>query len=357
MSADPKRLEWIDAVKGASILLIVFYHTIIFCLDEQFLGDLYSHRILVILATVLVPLRVPLFFLVSGFLAASAIDRKSWGSVFHGRIANISWIYLVWFILQWITALLVFHLGNPDIMPRDPAFNLATLTHDFLTGESATWYLYALVLYFIFSKIIHHSKIILVGLAVVASIYADTFIESWNLRSIGQNIIFFVAGYAFKEQINSRFKAFSTPRFLATTLISLLLLGLASKFSLMRAPGFRMVLAFMMIFAAIDLLSLLSRYFKMTLLKRIGQNTLPVYVIHFILIQIIIQLIDTLNVYEPVGEQGVLGEAIIIILPFLLTALISIMCLTLHKWLMSGPGSILFTLPHRPSTGKLPARE
>ena len=233
MSADPKRLEWIDAVKGASILLIVFYHTIIFCLDEELLGSLYSHKILTMLAMALVPLRVPLFFLVSGFLAASAINKRSWSEVFHGRIANILWIYLVWFILQWLVALLLFNTGNPDVLPREPALSLITLFHDFFTAESATWYLYALVLYFIFSKLMHHSKIILVALAVAITIYADTFIDSWNIRSIGQNVIFFVAGYVFKDQISLRFKSFSAPRFLFTTILSIILLGLAAKFGLM----------------------------------------------------------------------------------------------------------------------------
>ena len=46
------------------------------------------------------PLRMTLFFLLSGIFASSSIDRP-WRSVFRKRVGSPYYLYVVWLLLQW----------------------------------------------------------------------------------------------------------------------------------------------------------------------------------------------------------------------------------------------------------------
>ncbi|MDP2013599.1 MAG: acyltransferase family protein, partial [Actinomycetota bacterium] len=67
------RIEWMDLVKGTTVLLVVLFHSVIH-LDaiskEDNVTSVWSTSM-----NVLEPMRMPLFFMVSGMLAAGAVSR------------------------------------------------------------------------------------------------------------------------------------------------------------------------------------------------------------------------------------------------------------------------------------------
>ena len=61
-----KRIGYIDALRGFTMLLVVFAHVELFCLDihmeESLIGSIF------------ITFRMPMFFFISGFIAYKAIN-------------------------------------------------------------------------------------------------------------------------------------------------------------------------------------------------------------------------------------------------------------------------------------------
>ena len=97
-AAAPTRLGWADIAKGASIVLVVLHHAT----TKQYDLSVPAHLapiadVWTTLTHALKPVRMPLFFLVSGFFAAKAVHRP-WPSVTR-RISTSAYLYVVWLLL------------------------------------------------------------------------------------------------------------------------------------------------------------------------------------------------------------------------------------------------------------------
>ena len=68
-----RRIEWIDLVKAVSVLLVVFMHASNTLVDLA--GPSGVTAVLQHINHLLEPMRMPVFFLVSGMLASSAVHR------------------------------------------------------------------------------------------------------------------------------------------------------------------------------------------------------------------------------------------------------------------------------------------
>ncbi|MGJ7440263.1 acyltransferase family protein [Aquipuribacter sp. MA13-6] len=140
------RYEWVDVAKALSIVLVVAYHvgvqargTVLAGVSSPWVTTWLD------LNAVLTPVRMPLFFLVSGLLAAGAV-RRPWGAALRGRLSHQLWPYALWtvpFGLVWVYA----------VFPTDKrswfSYNLEMLP----LGGLAYWYLYALALFFVVAKL------------------------------------------------------------------------------------------------------------------------------------------------------------------------------------------------------------
>jgi uncharacterized membrane protein YcfT len=69
MPQEKTRIDWLDIAKGMSIILVVIYHTHLYHDFHEIAPDLYAR-----ISGIMTPIRMPLFFTVSGFLAASAVQ-------------------------------------------------------------------------------------------------------------------------------------------------------------------------------------------------------------------------------------------------------------------------------------------
>ena len=143
----PQRIVWPDAAKAACIVLVVLFHT-----TTKHYGDLPWHvpdRLLFLWSVVTVglrPIRMPLFFLISGWFAARAL-RRPLREVFERRVATHYWVYLVWLLLT--TA---FFAVGPSDFPVFRADDLSGLLLALVLGWTSMWYLYALPVYFLLAR-------------------------------------------------------------------------------------------------------------------------------------------------------------------------------------------------------------
>ncbi|WP_162458324.1 acyltransferase family protein [Pseudactinotalea terrae] len=141
---DTGRLVWIDIAKALAIVLVVQYHvathaSAVFAGLSGWAWELWSE-----LAQVLIPVRMPAFFVVSGVLAANALTRR-WRDVFRPRYAAILWPFLIWSVL--LTVLIALRgADNPwaAILERLPRI---------LQGGDGYWYLSTLVLFFTICRV------------------------------------------------------------------------------------------------------------------------------------------------------------------------------------------------------------
>jgi hypothetical protein len=129
-----QHVQWADAAKGVCIILVVAWHVglpvpgLWGTLGEQFL-----------------PLRMPLFFAISGLFAANAVHRP-WRAVARGRIAGFLYLYALWLLIHTVVL-----ASTPDF-PTDRATSALGLVAQLTITPSNLWYLYALALYCTLAK-------------------------------------------------------------------------------------------------------------------------------------------------------------------------------------------------------------
>lgn len=132
------RVDWADIAKAFSIVGVVLLHVTgefgrELCLPRD--GDCSPWAAV---NRALTPLRVPLFFAVSGFFAAAAI-RRPWRQVLGPRILNQLYVYLLW------TALALTLLA---LVGAEPWHRLGAGMGRAWLGYGDYWYVFALAVFF-----------------------------------------------------------------------------------------------------------------------------------------------------------------------------------------------------------------
>src|SRR3954471_9658796 len=88
-----QRLAWPDLARGLCMVLVVLLHS-----DHALRHIDESDEHLHLLNELLVPLRQPLFFLISGVLGAGVLSRGARGVLVH-RVGRYLWLLVLWWAL------------------------------------------------------------------------------------------------------------------------------------------------------------------------------------------------------------------------------------------------------------------
>lgn len=333
------RLEWVDLVKSVSVLLVVLMHFVLTLLDvtdSPVTGFWHG------LITVLEPLRMPTFFVVSGMLAAGAVSR-GW-STSRRRTLGTAYLYIVWSALLFVTVIAV-----AWSMPANGA--LPTFLGELLFPSDGYWFLYALILYFVIAKLARHQPSwIVVGLAGVLSLFRTQTVEFVNttieplhspgmLSAVALNLVFFLFGVHYKGIILRIADAARWP-------IVLVVGSLAITLSVMRFEdidrwaNWYLLLSGLWITTGVMLARLLVNWRSpRRFAAYLGVRTLPIFVIQFPLLQIT-------RAWLADAQPGILETtAGQVLYPLVATALVAAVGVGVYTAVQSTVLRYLFTAP------------
>lgn len=347
MSTAPRQeVLWINTLKGGCILLVVLHHTIIttFAPSLHYLSaGLLPGEWWVTFNKYLSPLRMPAFFFVSGLLASGSVIKKSWREVFTKKFSNILYLYLLWGVIQWLSIhYIATHIGERLSATKNAAY--ADSPQEFvkllLLSMTSLWYLYALAGFFLVTKLFHRQRMALVGLAILGSYAAQlSLIPGWGPASVAQNYLYFLLGVFFSQVLIdiSRLE-----RQHLLLLAAIAALGVAHHFAGSYKNPFYSLLT---IVFGIVLCRLLNERFNMGWLNWIGRNTLQIYVLHRIFIELL--GLSTLAFALHYGWFGnrVFSWAWALLMPLCGVAVCVTVSLLVWSLLNRGPGRMLFVYP------------
>jgi uncharacterized membrane protein YcfT len=141
------RLAWADMAKAISILLLVFWTV---AGDAVHLNEL------------LIFVRMPLFFFVSGLFAYRAIVAADLGAFLRDKIGNLVYLYALWIGVLFLTTELVAHLWWGAAI--DPLRQLRI----FWDPIFSIWFLYALAIAFLLARALRRVPVWIVLAGAVA---------------------------------------------------------------------------------------------------------------------------------------------------------------------------------------------
>jgi uncharacterized membrane protein YcfT len=331
-AAGSSRQAWADVAKGACILLVVLHHLVHKQLDFVVpLGHEQWQDAWATATWALKPIRMPLFFLVSGFFAAGALQRP-WADV-RRRVLTPAWLYAVWLLV-----LSGFYLVE-TATPAHRVTTLEELARQVVLPATSMWFLYAMTAYFLLARLLRGlppGPVLAVAAALSASV-SWWGLEGNNEIAFLSHFVYFAAGAWFPAHV----------RRVAAAGLSLRALGLAYG-----AATTVVILAPMPLSASVLLLALLGVPLGIAVAERLsstaaagplawlGRRTLQVYVLHLIVIGVLAHV--PMRIGPEPGPFEVLAFAAY---PLVATVAVTGACLLAHRALLESGMRWLFRAP------------
>ncbi|WP_158268639.1 acyltransferase family protein [Corynebacterium yudongzhengii] len=292
MAATKQRLAWPDVAKGISILGVVLLHLTIAVPDAQNSFLAQANRILD-------PLRMPLFFLISGFFSAKIL-KFSFRELFTRRL----WFFLVPYTI-WVPVEVRLKMYETSAVFDSEMPALASVIGNVLLGVNMAWFLYALVWFNIFLWAVRK----LPSWAGFALSFSPLLTLPWHFdyHMFGKAVLYlpiFVFGCCARRYLRTFAERCLHPTYLAGTAV-LYAVGLAvfigwARFRennelILPWPSFgaetidtpaielpvRLITQFLMLAAGITLAVVVAKIPLISpALQFIGRHTLPVYIGH-----------------------------------------------------------------------------
>lgn len=327
------RLAWLDVAKGGCIVLVVLHHVITKYLPVITPPDL-SEVVAAweALTWAVKPVRMPVFFVISGFFAANAIARP-WPQVLR-RVVGPYYLYLVWLAIY-----VVFYRIETRV-EANRITGSRDLVTDLVLAETSMWFLFALAAYFVLAKLLRRCdpRLVIAGAALVALWTGWSGIEETNKASVLSHFVFFALG-AFYPRLLGAAAAWGRDRIGAlgvvylAVFVALEAIGLPWSVTLLGASVVGIPMGLALAARAGDAPTLSAG------LSWLGARTLRIYVLHFALIGVL------LHVPFRVQSSGSDGALLAAMMPALATALIIAGCLGLHRAAVYYGGAALFRTP------------
>ncbi|MBP2707519.1 acyltransferase family protein [Microbispora sp. RL4-1S] len=352
-----EREVWADVAKGACIPLVVLWHVV----TKHYLRiDWHAWPVpgaWGALTEQLVPLRMPLFFTVSGMFATGAVNRP-WRGLLRSKTARWLYLYAVWLLIH--TALLAPAPGFGTARARDLGELLGQLT----VTPSNLWYLYALALYFPIAKATRRlpgSLVTAAALALSAATAAGVLETPGDRGGVYANLFFFLAGARFRPLIERLVATATTRRLLLTAAAYGTALAATAVAGARTWPG---VWPAVCVLATVFGLTAAARVARVEqveqvagvarrpwparALARLGRTTLPVYVLHMPLLALLdLALTGPLSAVARLSTPPAVRVLVAAGEPVVVTALLVGLCLALHRVLLRAGARWLFDLPRR----------
>jgi uncharacterized membrane protein YcfT len=336
------RKTWADAAKGFAIIAVVFVHVVGKDFDTLPVHGTVDSAF-GLLNDALTPLRMPLFFAISGYFAAAAIGRR-WRVVLVGKSLNFYYLYLLWLTIHTFVFMLTpaFDTGSATSLPEFAAQAIYDLSN--------LWYLYALAAYFPIVKLFRRWPIpaFVVALTLAAVAYASVIPEIGLMKAVLRHLVWFLAGALFPQAV----EWVAARAGWRVLLLSAALFAAPLAAILSGAPGFIYPIACAGgVALGIVLAVLLAPSNVGRGLAWVGRRTLPIYVLHLPLLagwNALIGLVPWDSVPLPLA----------VVYPFLVTGLVVAAAVGLHvplgriPWLFGIPASVAARVNREPASAR-----
>jgi uncharacterized membrane protein YcfT len=189
MSGHSSRLDWVDAAKGISIILVVMMYSV-FNVGQSEDGVGLFHYVIGF-AT---PFRMPEFFLISGLFLSQVIARD-WRRYADRRVLHYFYFYALWAVIH-----LVIKIGLASGNPVEAAQDIAWAV---IEPYGVLWFIYLLAVFSAVTKLFHDLKVphAAAFVAGAALQMANVSTGSYLIDQFCHYFVYFYAGYAFAPMI------------------------------------------------------------------------------------------------------------------------------------------------------------
>lgn len=333
-AAGPGRQRWIDTVKGTAIVLVVLGHA--YGLQRDYGWE--AHWLWNDLNILLGLWRMPVFMLVAGFFVVRSLEKYG-TQYWRRRPLNMLWLFAVWTVVFAALYPLIGAL-TPGLSPGE---KLGEWLHETLSFDSYLWFLMALAVYYSLQAVVGprpRLAVLLVAL-VLYVIFVPGLLDkvSWGSNEVPKHWLFFLAGAWGSSAIRARVPRISPWQGLgwcAAFAVSLLLwmptrdVPVLEHFTAAVPP-------LLGIPAGLWLLHLLDGRRGMGWARRTGAQSLPIYVLHPLILQLLLGAMMRVSWPEPVAALMLWAG------PVLLTTATVVLALGIHRATVSVP--LLWGLP------------
>jgi uncharacterized membrane protein YcfT len=336
--APVERLLWPDVAKGVCIVLVVLWHVIM----KQYLQIGWKSSTPLpgawgAAGELLLPLRMPLFFAISGFFAARAVNRP-WRVVARSRVAKFFYLYVLWLSVH--TVVLSFFPG----FATEHAGSVLEFVAQLTITPTNLWYLFALAVYFVLAKLSRRLPFwvpLAIAFVVSATASAGLVATPGDRGGLYQNLLFFLVGIYGTSLVKRIAVEASWLRLALVGLPYLGVLVVVEHFDLKTTFGLWPVLSLVAIVLGVTAAALVTRWEKpANAIASIGRRTLPIYVIHLPLVAVLDAVLR-----DPLSSLGPAAQLVVAVAdPVVLVAVIVALCLLLQRIL---PSAWVFDLPSR----------
>lgn len=344
------RLHWADTAKALAVVMVVVYHVSLTAVTNIATGGAYSAHFWGLLSTWLLPVRIPLFFLVSGVLATDALQR-TWRRIMRPRILDHVWPFWLWTVC--ISALYAWAYA-PQAFGE---FTTRALTWT-LTFGGFYWYLPLLMLFFVTAKYLRRLPVLVIGGSMFLYFIAPDLPRDVG-HPVGNDAMLSVIRYcqfllwfaigAFLRPLVERWAKVPAPVMIVA---GFLYVPIAARYynggeldlpSLLSGLGIERVhltpvLSVLGITVALGLSRVTSR---LKMVRRLGrylaERTLPIYLVHPVVVTVLVLVAPPLAPLSPVTTA--------VLVPMLVAALVALSTSIYDRsrnvapWLYKLPGS------------------
>ncbi len=361
------RNAWIDVAKGGSIMLVVLMHVSVWFATNVD-GD--GARFWVLFSDVFGPIRMPLFFFVSGFLAVGALTKPL--SASFSKTVGLYVLYVFW------TGVFLARTWHPALRNGMAAPDLQHYLASLLL-PTVFWYIWALPLFYLIAWVAHRalghaSSLLLLPAAALALAYAPIIHATQGMfppplapamiDSVTSNLVWFLVGLHFHRRWLDAIAHADMRYALLGCAAYAFIIGLSMRLGI-DAKAMKLVAAPVALFTCAQMFGL----FRLTgviaaFFAHVGRMTLPVYIFHLFGIAVMSALFKISGLDMRFQAAPPLLGAIFI--PILSIALVSscrsvgeILANSPFKWLvvpMRLPGKTDRQNPAAPAKRYLPVR-
>lgn len=337
------RLAWLDLARAISIILVVLYHAGTGGVVVALVGEGTAATLWRSFNISLIPLRMPLFFLISGALAVGAIHR-GFRKVARPRVLDILWPYVLWSLIWAVTAM-------PRYAPDDPAGYLLGHLRAILVVGSPYWFLAALTIFFLLMRLGREHPRVMLAVAFVAyaaAPFLDAALKTagapsdltYGIFQITDNAVWYVLGYGFSTEIRSTRRRVRVGPGLVLGAVFCVLAAVIVAFETPLAVTrlLEFVASITGLAACAVLLPLVARWAPLARAgSYLGSRTLTIYVVH----PVVINFVIIGWVFNDVGDMVSAPVRALLVVPVVTALAVGVALLldfVVNRW---GPGWLL----------------